>query len=84
MTVGYQLCERGVSVASGDEDGFAQGLARLIDDQKLRTELGARGLEFVTQNYAKERLLRDVSDLYRELTNAGSADVPSALSAQRE
>lgn len=70
MTVGYQLCERGVSVASGDEDGFAQGLARLIEDRKLRTELGARGLEFVTKNYAKERLLRDVSDLYRELTNS--------------
>jgi len=65
---GYQLCERGISVTSGDAEGFAQGLARLIEDRRLRTELGARGLEFVTQNYAKERLLRDVSELYRELT----------------
>lgn len=68
ITAGYQLCERGVSVASGDAEGFARGLARLIEDPNLRTELGARGLEFVTQNYAKERLLRDVSALYRELT----------------
>jgi glycosyltransferase involved in cell wall biosynthesis len=68
--VGYQLCERGISVASGDAEGFARGLARLIEDLKLRTELGARGLEFVTRNYAKERLLRDVSELYRELTNS--------------
>jgi glycosyltransferase involved in cell wall biosynthesis len=82
--VGYQLCERGVSVVSGDPDGFGRGLARLIEDRKLRTEMGARGLEFVTEKYAKERLLRDVSQLYREMTNAGSADVPSALSAQRE
>jgi glycosyltransferase involved in cell wall biosynthesis len=65
---GYQLCERGISVARGDAEGFAHGLARLIEDRELRTDLGARGLEFVTQNYAKERLLRDVSELYRELT----------------
>ena len=67
---GYQLCERGILVASGDAEGFARGLARLIEDRNLRTELGARGLEFVTQNFAKERLLRDVSELYRELTNS--------------
>lgn len=64
----YQVCERGVSVASGDAEGFARGLARLIEDRNLRTELGARGLEFVTQNYARERLLRDMSALYRDLT----------------
>ena len=69
---GYQLCERGVSVASGDAEGFARGLARLIEDRKLRTELGERGLEFVTRNYAKERLIRDVSELYRELTKSPS------------
>jgi glycosyltransferase involved in cell wall biosynthesis len=64
----YQVCERGVSVASGDAEGFARGLARLIEDRKLRAELGARGLEFVTQNYVRERLLRDMSALYRDLT----------------
>ena len=68
LVADYQLCERGISVASGDAAGFAHGLARLIEDRKLRTELGGRGLEFVTQNYAKERLLRDVAELYRELT----------------
>ena len=74
---GYQLCERGISVASGNAEGFAHGLTRLIEDQKLRTELGARGLEFVTQNYAKERLLRDVSELYRELILSPSVDASS-------
>jgi glycosyltransferase involved in cell wall biosynthesis len=66
-TPGYQLCARGVSVASGDAQGFARGLARLIDDPALRDDLGRIGLEFVTQNYAKERLLRDMAELYREL-----------------
>jgi glycosyltransferase involved in cell wall biosynthesis len=66
--VGYQLRERGVSVVSGDAEGFARGLARLSEDPGLRRELGRRGLEFVTQNYAKERLLRDMSALYSDLT----------------
>jgi glycosyltransferase involved in cell wall biosynthesis len=64
---GYQICERGVSVASGDVEGFARGLARLIADPGLRDELGRAGLEFVTQNYAKERLFRDMAELYRDL-----------------
>ena len=75
LATGYQLCERGISVASGDAKGFAHGLAHLIEDRQLRTELGARGLDFVTQNYAKERLLRDVSELYRELTRLEGVSV---------
>ena len=64
---GYQLCERGVLVASGDADGFAGGLKRLIDDLALRNELGRVGLEFVNRNYSKERLLTDIAELYRDL-----------------
>ena len=77
---GYQVCERGISIASGDANGFASGLERLINDQALRDSLGQLGLEFVTQNYSKERLLADVARLYRGLAppDAGSADVPSA------
>jgi glycosyltransferase involved in cell wall biosynthesis len=67
---GYRLCERGVSVATRDAVGFSHGLARLIADRELRDELGRRGLEFVTQNYAKERLLRDVSALYRDVAHS--------------
>jgi glycosyltransferase involved in cell wall biosynthesis len=72
---GYQLCERGVLVASGDADGFAGGLKRLIDDPALRDELGRVGLEFVNRNYSKERLLTDIAELYRNLIPTGSADV---------
>jgi glycosyltransferase involved in cell wall biosynthesis len=72
--------ERGVSIASGDEHGFARGLERLIDDPRLREKLGQAGLEFVTSQYGKERLLADLARLYRELatSDAGNADVPSA------
>ncbi|MGZ9263085.1 MAG: glycosyltransferase, partial [Candidatus Binatia bacterium] len=41
---GYQVCARGISVNSGDAEGFARGLARLIEDRELGAELGRRGL----------------------------------------
>lgn len=69
---GYAICERGVLVQSGDAEGFARGLARLIGDPGLRGDLGRTGLEFVARNYAKERLLADIAELYRELTQAES------------
>jgi glycosyltransferase involved in cell wall biosynthesis len=69
-TAGYQICRRGVSVASGDAGGFASGLARLIEDAELRADLGRAGLDFVTRAYAKERLLTDMAKLYGELLRA--------------
>ncbi|HMG74706.1 MAG TPA: glycosyltransferase [Pyrinomonadaceae bacterium] len=69
---GYRICQRGVSVASGDAQGFARGLARLIEDRDLRDDLGRLGLEFVTRNYAKDRLLTDIAELYRELMRVES------------
>src|SRR6267143_414111 len=70
--VGYRICQRGVSVPSGDASGFARGLARLIEEPELRDRLGRIGFEFVTRNYAKERLLTDIAELYRELTQTES------------
>ena len=68
----YRICQRGISVPSGDAQGFARGLARLIEDPGLRDDLGRLGLEFVTRNYAKERLLTDIAGLYSELTQTES------------
>ena len=74
---GYQLCRRGVSVASGDAEGFARGLARLIEDPRLRDDLGRTGLEFVSRSYAKERLLTDIAELYRDLMQVESVSRPA-------
>jgi len=65
--LGYRICQRGISVASGDTRSFARGLARLIEEPDLRDHLGRIGLEFVSRTYAKERLLTDIAELYREL-----------------
>lgn len=64
---GYRICERGLMVESGDPEGFARGLARLVEDAALRQGIGAKGPEFVAGHYSKARLLADISRLYREL-----------------
>jgi glycosyltransferase involved in cell wall biosynthesis len=58
---------RGICVPSGDEEAFAAALSRLAADRQLQRELGARGLEFVTRVYPKERLVEDIKHLYEEL-----------------
>jgi glycosyltransferase involved in cell wall biosynthesis len=63
----FQICERGLRVESGDAEGFALGLARLIEDEPLRRAFGERCRNFVVEHYAKERLLRDIHELYSEL-----------------
>ena len=71
----FQVCVRGLSIESGDAEGFASGLALLIENERLREVFGCHGREFVLQNYRKERLLRDIHDLYCELMPAESAQV---------
>jgi glycosyltransferase involved in cell wall biosynthesis len=68
---GYAIRSRGISVGSEDAEGLAAGLHRLISDEPLRRRLGHHGHEFVVHNYAKERLLNDVSKLYAELMTPG-------------
>lgn len=72
---GYTICERGVLVRAGDAAAFCAGLARLIDDEELRREMGARGRSFVERNYSKERLLADMMNLYRELAQTAELQV---------
>ena len=77
----YKICERGIGVQAGDEEAFAAGLARLIEDKDLQNQLGRKGFEFVEQNYRKERLLEDIKDLYGQLLNrerTANCEVPVA------
>lgn len=63
----YKVCERGILTECGDLDGYYAGLTRLIADEELRRELSSRGYRYVHQNYSRERLTRDILNLYREL-----------------
>jgi glycosyltransferase involved in cell wall biosynthesis len=71
--VSFEVCQRGISVSPDDAHGFAAGLARLVDDATLRRETGARGLQFVTRQYSKERLLKDIEALYKRLLQGRSS-----------
>jgi len=64
----FKICERGLGVASENARALAGALDFLARDAGLRWALGARGLEFVRNNYSKERLTRDIINLYRELS----------------
>jgi glycosyltransferase involved in cell wall biosynthesis len=67
---GFTLCERGVLVQPNDAEAFCEGLAHLIEAEELRRQMGERGRHFVTRNYSRERLLKDISNLYREMSRA--------------
>ncbi len=64
----FNICERGIGVASGDANALCKGLIYLAADESLRASLGAKGREFVRKNYSKERLTADIINLYRDLS----------------
>lgn len=74
-TSGYSICSRGVRVVPNDAESFAAGLERLVDDPDLRHEISRQGIQFVHQNYSRERLLEDIGSLYRELLGGGTVPV---------
>ena len=64
---GFDVCERGIGVKSGDAEGFVRGLIYLVKNERLRESLSIEGRKFVEENYSKERLVRDIKNLYRSL-----------------
>ncbi len=65
---GFQMRERGVSAASEDAPGFADGLQYLLENDKMRDIFGRRGKDYVEANYSKSRLVSDIKNLYGALT----------------
>jgi glycosyltransferase involved in cell wall biosynthesis len=66
-SVGWNVHERGILVQPEDPVAFSDGLLELVQSASLRRDLGQRGQAFVEGNYAKERLFRDMSQLYDDL-----------------
>ncbi len=65
---GYEIRERGITVATDDTAGFVAGLERLLEDEPLRRRLIESGREHAARMYTKERLVSDMLRLYAELT----------------
>lgn len=63
----FKICERGISVASEDADELFNGLIFLAENSALRKTLGENGKSFVNKNYSKNRLIKDIENLYRKM-----------------
>jgi glycosyltransferase involved in cell wall biosynthesis len=60
----------GLLVPPGDPAALAVGVARLIDDPRLRSTLGATASQDVRRRFAPERMLSSLQGLYTELTRS--------------
>ncbi len=80
---GFSVWDHGVSAPSRDVAQFALALRFLAEHPNLRAEMGARGRAFVESNFSRERLLRDVAQLYHELSGeAGTGCQPAPCESQ--
>jgi glycosyltransferase involved in cell wall biosynthesis len=68
---GFTIWDHGVTAPSGDVEAFSRALRFLIERPELRDQMGASGRAFVTMRMSKERLLRDVEQIYCELAGRG-------------
>ena len=64
---GFEICEHGLLVRSGDAEGLAEAIRFLMKESSLRQEMGRRGRGYVRAKYGADRLVRDVERLYESL-----------------
>lgn len=56
----------GFVVPPNDIDAFSDAITTLINDKERRESFGLYGREFVKNTYTKERLIRDIENLYEK------------------
>jgi glycosyltransferase involved in cell wall biosynthesis len=69
-----EVCRPGVTgflVRAGDADGLAAAVIRLLQDRALAGRMGLRGRELVRAEFAVERMVQQIEELYRRLQCAG-------------
>lgn len=64
---GFKICERGIRIDSHSAEDFYKGLLRLSQKSDLREKYSKMGKTFTESNYSKSRLIKDISELYRNL-----------------
>lgn len=74
---GFSIWDHGVTAPSGDARALARALRFLIEQPDLRREMGQRGRAFVRARLSKDRLVDDITKLYRELLDVGVEAAPS-------
>ena len=61
------IWSHGVTIPSRDADSFAEGIRYLYERPELRREMGARASAFVKDKLSKDRLIREIESLYRQV-----------------
>ena len=64
---GFVIRERGVSVKPIDRGGFARAVTFVLENEETRKNLSNAAREYVKTVFSKERLIRDMEDLYLEV-----------------
>lgn len=64
---GFEILERGIIVKSADTLGFANALGLILRDSAMRKATGEAARNFVRDRFTKERLIKDMEDLYNHL-----------------
>ena len=61
--------ETGLLVPPADEIGLAKAVVRLARDPELRSHLATKGYQHVCQNFALEKLIDEVVNIYRRVSD---------------
>jgi glycosyltransferase involved in cell wall biosynthesis len=64
---GFEILERGIIVKSKNSNDFASALTFILKNSDLRKGLSINAREFVSNKFAKERLIKDIESLYNYL-----------------
>lgn len=62
---GFIICRHGILTPPGDAGIFAAAIRFLLERTDIRREMGLRAREFVLAKYSRDRLIADISNLYR-------------------
>jgi len=63
----FKVLERGIIVKAGDSDSFAAALTFMLENNNLTKDIAIRSREFVRNRFSKERLIKDMENLYNNL-----------------
>jgi len=71
----FSVFANGALAESQDVEGFAAAVKYLLDKRELMQRMGSVGREYVRQRFSRERLIRDITNLYQDClaSNGGVA-----------
>lgn len=64
---GVNFWENGLTVSSRDSKAYADAIQYMLTNDSTRIDKGSNARQFIEANFSKQRFLRDIALLYREL-----------------